>query len=745
VFTILSACASTETKIERHYKKGSSYLSQGKYPEAVIEFRNVIQLNPNHIEGKYQLGVAYFKLGGLANFQRAYQTLTEVVEKKPELIDAQAKLGALYLISNDLKRAAEKSDSVLRKDPNNVEALLIQAKIHQLEGRLDEAEKVYRRTLEFDPKRLSTYNDLAGLYLQKKDPASAEEVLRKGLSQEPQSVDAHLSLARFYQMTLQSKEAETFYQKALTLSPQNKSIYFMLAGFYLHEKRGPEAESKLIDATKLNPKDPDPFLVLGDFYREEGKAAAAEESYLRAKEAQPEALPSRRKLAEFYLTQDKKKEAAGLVEEILTKSSGDPEGLFLKGRIFILEKKVGDAIDLFRKVIRSEPSFPGIHYYLGLALLMDHDPQQAKSEFSEAVKRNPRDIRSRLILAEIHMRSRSFDLAITEAERVAQEDPSNIKAQVILGDIALFKSDPKKGEGVYQKVIGLAPKEPIGYLRMGALRRLQRKDSEALPLFEKALSLNADSVEALSQIVLIDLANGDSEKALKRVLAQIEASPQNPVLHNLLAKLYVQRKELKKAEESFNKSIELEPNYVASYIDLGSLYVRDKQFDQAIQKLDEALKVRPNGVQIYMLRGVIYDQARKYDQAQIEYEKALKIDPSFAPAANNLAWIYAEHGGNIDQALTLAQTAKERYPDDPTISDTLGWIYYKKSAYIKAVSLLRESAEKLSQNPEVRYHLGMAYAKNGEKVLAKQELAEALKMGKGFPGSEEARKTLKAL
>jgi hypothetical protein len=57
----------------------------------------------------------------------------------------------------------------------------------------------------------------------------------------------------------------------------------------------------------------------------------------------------------------------------------------------------------------------------------------------------------------------------------------------------------------------------------------------------------------------------------------------------------------------------------------------------------------------------------------------------------------------------LAQTAKEELPNAPAVSDTLGWIFYKKNVYLKAIGLLTESAEKLPDNPVVHYHLGMAY------------------------------------
>jgi tetratricopeptide (TPR) repeat protein len=96
-------------------------------------------------------------------------------------------------------------------------------------------------------------------------------------------------------------------------------------------------------------------------------------------------------------------------------------------------------------------------------------------------------------------------------------------------------------------------------------------------------------------------------------------------------------------------------------------------------------------------------------------------------------------------ALNLAQTAMEQLPDNPSVADTLAWIYYKKGAYLKAVTLLRESSEKLPDNAVVRYHLGMASYKNGDRTTAKRELETALKLDPSFPGFDEAKQVLAEL
>ncbi|MBI5193754.1 MAG: tetratricopeptide repeat protein, partial [Nitrospirae bacterium] len=176
-----------------------------------------------------------------------------------------------------------------------------------------------------------------------------------------------------------------------------------------------------------------------------------------------------------------------------------------------------------------------------------------------------------------------------------------------------------------------------------------------------------------------------------------------------------------------------------------ALYARSKTYDKAIARFEEAIKVNPNYLQPYMLIGILYDSQKNHDKAKGYYEKALKIDPKFAPAANNLAWIYAEYGGNIDIALDLAQRAKEKLPEDPGVSDTLGWIYYKKGAYLKAISMLKDSSEKLQDNPTVHYHLGMAYYKNGDKEMARRELDAALNLNQKFDEMEETKKVIASL
>ena len=143
-----------------------------------------------------------------------------------------------------------------------------------------------------------------------------------------------------------------------------------------------------------------------------------------------------------------------------------------------------------------------------------------------------------------------------------------------------------------------------------------------------------------------------------------------------------------------------------------------------------------------MILGTIYDMQKNFDLAEKRYRKALAIYPEFAPAANNLAYLLAAQGKNIDEALDFARKAKEKLPNDPSIMDTLGLVYYKKGLYDSAIGEFTDSLDKMPDNPTVHYHLGMTYYKKGDKNRARAELKKALSLDDGFDGSEEARQIL---
>jgi tetratricopeptide (TPR) repeat protein len=102
----------------------------------------------------------------------------------------------------------------------------------------------------------------------------------------------------------------------------------------------------------------------------------------------------------------------------------------------------------------------------------------------------------------------------------------------------------------------------------------------------------------------------------------------------------------------------------------------------------------------------------------------------------------AEQGQELDRALELAQTAKAGLPDLAEVSDTLGWVYYKKGLANLAIAPLQEAVKRDDNNPLYQFHLGLTFAKTGDISSARRALQRAIELKLPAPHLDEAKRVL---
>jgi tetratricopeptide (TPR) repeat protein len=275
---------------------------------------------------------------------------------------------------------------------------------------------------------------------------------------------------------------------------------------------------------------------------------------------------------------------------------------------------------------------------------------------------------------------------------------------------------------------------------------MKRDTTAARAAFERAIAIDPNNVDAIAGLTSLDVAAKTFGPAKARIEERIAANPKNVRLHMLAARFYAGTGDMAASEAALRKALELDPSHFEVYGALGQLYAAQKRLDEARREFEKLAQARPEAaVGSYTLIGIIQQLQNKNSEARATYEKVISLDSRAAVAANNLAWIYAEEGGNLDIALQLAQTAKAQMPERPEVNDTLGWIYYKKGLANLAIGPLRESVETDPKNAGYHYHLGLAYLKNGDLVKARQSLQEALKLQPDFDGAADAKQALASL
>jgi len=205
----------------------------------------------------------------------------------------------------------------------------------------------------------------------------------------------------------------------------------------------------------------------------------------------------------------------------------------------------------------------------------------------------------------------------------------------------------------------------------------------------------------------------------------------------VLANLYLRAERYDDAIKLYQNLVEKEPKAADVLFRLGEAERRKGELNAAIEDFRRCAQASPNDTACALQLGLLLDNVGKRDQSKPIYEQILKMNPDQPVALNNLAYIKAEEGGDLDQALSMAQRARQRLPKSSQVADTLGWIYIKKNMSEEAVRLYADLVQADAKDPMFHYHYGLALLQKGDRVSAKRELQAAIQ---NDPPREEASK-----
>lgn len=129
---------------------------------------------------------------------------------------------------------------------------------------------------------------------------------------------------------------------------------------------------------------------------------------------------------------------------------------------------------------------------------------------------------------------------------------------------------------------------------------------------------------------------------------------------------------------------------------------------------------------LWLQQGGALDQAGDWPGSKAAMEKALALAPDQAMVLNQLGYSQIVHRENVDQASAMIERASKLRPDDPAITDSLGWVYYLRGNVAGAVPLLERAAVGDPTEPTINEHLGDAYWVAGRRYEARYAWRAAL-------------------
>ncbi len=745
--TILPGCTSpsNEDVLSALRNQARDFVAKQQFPEALTAYEQVVKLDPQDDEAYYQLALLYLRSGKAEDMDLGHQALLKVVKLKGSRVDAHMQLAYLYLLAEQPAKAGLHADAILAAEPTHPDGHLIRGLSLVREGRLEKGIAELRKAIESDPTRHGAYLELARTYAQHGNFPEAEGVLRNSLQIDPQFVETLTALGDVLAAAGKESEAVQEYQRGLEVDRNSGLLYFKLAGISQKQRRFSEAEGLYRQWTEVLPNDAQAHISLAQFYRSTGRMKEAESSYQRARQVDSSSHIAQEALITFYLETNRLKEAGLEIDALLKQKPTHTAGRILQARLILEKGDTQNALSLLQEVARQAPKLAAIHQYLGIVWARQHNLPEAVAALKEAQRLAPNSSDIRTNLAQVYLAQGSFSLAIKEGEAAIELNPKNVSALRVLADAHLLAGDARRAKDVLREMLALLPDDPIVHHRLGVVSRTQHRPAEALAHFEQAFDKDPKLVEALDQIVAVLVSQGKVPQARERVGREVARNSRDPRLLNLLGRVLVQSRNFAEAEAMFKKAMALDGTMLPTYANLGDLYARQGKVEEAIGEFEMIVAKRPQHLSALMILGMLHEQRKDYARAMAKYEEALRVDATFAPAANNLAWILIESDGDKERALSYAEAARRAMPGDPYIGDTLGWIYYHKQMYAKSANLLKESVDQLPEHPLFLYHYGMAQYANKNSAEAKKSLAKFLSLSPDNPSAPKAKEALAAL
>lgn len=761
---VLAACQDDAAKLAEHISRGEAYSEEGKLNEAIIEFKSALQIDPNHADAHFQLAHAFLKH---QKPREGFWELRETVRLAPDNHEAVLEFSQLAVIAGEAEEAISQMDRLIQADPASAQAYLVRGQAHlslkDVETALadfvasTEAEEGYEPGLRavarlqarggaYEEAR-ATYDKLIAAHptfanfvlltmvlrqLGDEGKAEQEKLLFKALdiAEGDDRSRGYAYLTSFYVGQGRSPEAHALLEKGIETEVEAKlDLIYLRARLYTSEGNQEEADRLIVAATRAEPDNARTHMAMASYrVRTQDDLKSALEAIERALELEPEnqnaQLQKAEILSELSFREEMEggvDEAAAIVAKVLAEQPTHSEALLVSAKIKLGLGDLDGAVAQLRQALDAKPNWAQAHHLLGLALAAQEDYGAARVELGRALEIDSSHADAKLILAQVHFRLGEWEYTVERARDYLKARPDSSKARLILAQSLVRLGRIEEAEKVLLEI----PEDSRDGEVLFALGRIQQaygNTASSRELLLAALEQFPTNWEVLQALLVMDRVEERLDESKARIDLAIEQEPESARLQQLRGLVAYNEGDLEVAEQYFRKAIELDPTELSGYERLARFYAKTGKLEETTKIYEEALSVKPEEAQVHHFLGVLYELSGNREGAIARYEDAVRYGPQMAEAKNNLAYLYADSDRELDRALDLAQDAKSEMPDNPSVSDTLGWVLFKRGVPSAAISYLKE-AERLT-SPEdasmgvVRWHLAQAYEANGQESEA---------------------------
>jgi putative PEP-CTERM system TPR-repeat lipoprotein len=318
------------------------------------------------------------------------------------------------------------------------------------------------------------------------------------------------------------------------------------------------------------------------------------------------------------------------------------------------------------------------------------------------------DPASRIERAAEYKENGDYRASMIELKNALREEPDNVDARIMLGEVSLELGEPVAAESELHKAERLGAPES----------RIRGPLGQAL------------------------LAQGANEAVLYRFPIDADQGAEDRFeIHLLRGQAFVARGELEAANEEYSRALRIEPESAVATLGFAAVAALEGDTDAAADYIEQALAREPDLVKAWLAKGQLGLRIIDYLMAEEAFKTALETSPTSIEIRIGLAGLAeAQLGQNkIDEARHNVEMLFEMAPDDLATRYLNARVAAATGDYDRAELQLQQLLSQFPAHNPSKLALGVVSLAKGNLATADSYLSSALAAD---PGNLEARKLL---
>jgi len=321
-------------------------------------------------------------------------------------------------------------------------------------------------------------------------------------------------------------------------------------------------------------------------------------------------------------------------------------------------------------------------------------------------------------------------------------------AELVMVATALHRSgDRDGGVEVLNELLAKEPPSPEAAVAFAELEGAEQPEAVHAVIL-RTWQAAPGHIELLEVLTESEVGVGKAKQALERLNTVVAAGRATPRVLQLRARTLAGLGAYEEAEADLLRAFEANPSLPGAIDFLYSIYEVQGRLEEARRSFEQADEagVLHSGARLLLAR--LYLGEGNSERARDTLRQVVEERPDLWGAKNDLAWLLAERGEDLEQALVLAREAHDASGRLAATADTVGWVHYKAGRaeaslqyFRRAIRIANQRTQPLS--PSFRYHAGLALDALGRDDEAAQAFEKALALGE-FPEADDARERLEA-